>query len=59
MLIVSMLQSVCFAIICCSIISVGASFTTKAVGQSNPLAGGANIITVTVVTNANLSATDS
>ena len=38
---------------CCA-----ALFTTKAIGQSNPLAGGANTITVTLVANAHLAAMD-
>jgi hypothetical protein len=36
-----------------------ASFTTKDIGQSNPLAGRSNTITVTIVTDANLTAADS
>ena len=36
-----------------------ASFTTKNISQSNPLAGRSNTITVTIVTDANLTAAES
>jgi hypothetical protein len=42
-----------------SIIAVGAqSFTTKAIGQSNPVAGASNTITVTLVSDTALAAAD-
>jgi hypothetical protein len=38
---------------------LSATFTTKVISQSNPLAGATNIITVSLVTDADLAATDS
>ena len=43
--------------LCCSSVSA-ASFTTNTIGQSNPVPIGSNAITVTIVTDTNLSATD-
>ena len=42
----------------CSL-ATAASFTTKKIGQSTPLPGATNTITVTIQTDANLAATDS